>query len=328
MFAGLLNKGFRGSFLLLAIYFLVTALISYLAPTALLHDEYPDVFYNYFTGQLTSKLAIVSLNFLFIGLGTLLVGVISANQEIVDKQNYFPVFLFLALSTVAANPVKLAPHIFTNVFVLYAFYKLLNTYRQEDVLKQVFDAAFLLSVSFFITISGIIFFPIFFIALFILRSFNWREWAVSLLGFLVPVFIYECMAYLSNFTQYYIVKALGIYLQSLRRPTFSEYYLAISVFLFVLLLIAVFYNLARGFGNTVKKQRAKTILLWYLFFCMFSSFSGGANSSSIILTCALPLSFFIGDFLFSLKSIKITNTLITVLLLCALVIILARFELI
>jgi hypothetical protein len=325
LFAGLLNKGFRGSLLLLIVFFAVSCLISYLAPAAIEHEFYPNLFYNYLTADVDNKLAVVLLNYLFIGVGVLLVSVIAVNQEIVDKINYFPVFIYLLICVASVSPQQISSQAFTNVFILYALYRLLDSYRKEDVLGQIFEAAFWLSCSAFITISSIISFPLFFIILLILRPFHWREWAVALLGFFVPIFIYECVAYLSDFNQGYLFRATVHFLQYLKVPSFSEYYIPLSVALFLMLLVAILHNLAYGFGNTVKKQRSRNILLWYAFFSLFGFFSGGANSSSILLTYALPLSFFIGDLFFQLKRVKITNTLLTILMLCAAVIILGQY---
>lgn len=326
MFAGLLNKGFRGSLALLIALYLLSLGVVYFAPASLEIDHYPNLFYNYFTRDLSGKFLIVALNFLFVGLGVLLVSLIAVNQEIVDKLNYFPVFLFLLLSIVCVNPLQVTPQLLTNVFILYSVYKLLDTYRNTNALSQVFEGAFILSCSAFITISSIISIPLFFIILLILRPFYWREWVIALLGFFVPVFIYECMAYLTDFNRWYLFDAAALYLQSLKAPSFSEYYIPLVACLFILLVIAVFYNLVNGFGNTVKKQRAKAILLWFIFFSIFGFFSGGANSSSIILTFAFPLSFFIGDLLFNLKRIKITNTILAILLFCAILIFLGEYR--
>lgn len=325
MFAGLLNKGFRGSLVLLITVFLVSFLINYLSPIGLEEDHYPNLFYNYFAQKLSSKLLINVLNFVFIGIGVLLVSLISVNQEIVDKQNYFPVFIYLLLCIVGVSPFQVTPQIFTNVFVLYAIYKLLDTYRRDEPLKQIFEAAFWLSVSAFITISSVISFPLFFVVLLILRPFNWREWVIALIGFSVPLFIYECMAYLSNFNQGYLFDAIGLYFDFMKVPSFSEYYLPVSICIFFLLVISILYSLVNGFGNTVKKQRTKSILLWFLFFSTFGFFSGGANSSNIILVYAFPLSFFIGDFLFSLKQIKITNTILAILIFSVIIVFLGQF---
>jgi len=327
MFAGLLNKGFRGSLALIITLFVIFAVCLFFAYQPLENDYYPNLFYNYFTRSVTSRPAITALNFLFIGLGTMLISFISVNQEIVDKQNYFPVFLFLLISVSSINPSQVSSQALTNVFILFAIYRLLDIYRKDAVLAQIFSASFWLSVSAFITISGIISFPLFFVALLILRPFYWREWVVALIGFFTPVFFYECLAYLSDFNQGYLTDAIGLYFASMKAPSFSEYYIPLLLVLFSLSLLSILHSLMNGFGNTVKKQRTKAILLWYIFFSLFAVFSGGANSSSILLTYAFPLSFFIGDYLFSLRQIKIANTLLTLILLCTVLIFFGEFGL-
>lgn len=325
MFAGLLNKGFRGSMALLIVFFLSGALVSYFVPKSLEIKFYPNLFYNYFTQYVTNKGLIILLNYSFIAIGAMLISLISVNQEITDKQNYFPVFIYLLLTMACVNPFQVSPQIFTNVFVLYSIYKLLDTYRNENVLSQIFEAAFWLCFSAFITISSIISFPLFFIILLILRPFHWREWVIALLGFLLPLFMYESMAYLCDFNRWYIFDAIVLYFEFLRVPSFSEYYLPLSVVLVFFLIAGIFSNLVYGFGNTVKKQKAKSILLWMLFFATFGFFSGGSNSSSIILTYAFPLSFFIGDFLFGLKQLKITNTFLALLIFTVILVFLGEF---
>lgn len=325
MFAGALNKGIRGGMAFLSVFFLVCFVASYFAPRAIEINNYPNLFYNYFAAKIDGKLLIVLLNFVFVGIGAFFISMIAVQQEVVEKQNYFPVFIYLAVSIACLNPTQLTPQAFTNVFVLYAVYKLLDIYREDDCLNQVFVAAFWLCVSAFITISSIISFPLFFIALLILRPFYWREWLVALMGFAAPIFLYESMAYLTDFNQGYFIKASELFFNFLKLPSFSEYFLPLLLLLLALFLISFVYNVVNGFGNTVKKQRSKSVLLWYTFLSFLGFFSGGSNASSIILTYALPLSFFIGDFLFNLKQMKITNTILALILLCVLLIFLAEY---
>jgi hypothetical protein len=325
LFAGLLNKGFRGSLLLIILIYVVAAVVCYLAPNAIEQEYYPNLFYNYFAAKINNALAITLLNYLFIGTGVLLVSLISVNQEITDKLNYFPVFLYLLISVSVVNAQQVSSQLFTNVFVLFAVYRLLDTYRKDKVLGQLFEAAFWLSCSAFVTISSVICFPLYFIILLILRPFFWREWAVAITGLFIPVIIYECMAYLTDFNQLYLLRAVKHFFMYLKPPSFSEYFLPVTVTLFVLLVAAILQSVSRNFGNTVKKQRAKSILLWFLAFSLLGFFSGGANSSSILLVYAFPIAFFVGDFLFQIKRLKITNTLLTILLLSVLVIYLGKF---
>jgi hypothetical protein len=328
VFAGALNKGFRGALPFLTAFFILGAVFSFFAQKGVESNNYPNLFYNYFTQKIDSRFFIVCLNYIFIGIGVLLISLISVNQEVVDKQNYFPVFIYLILGISAIQPDQITPQVFTNVFVLYSIYKLLDTYRKEEVLNNIFVAAFWLSVSAYITISSVISFPLFFIVLLILRPFSWREWIIACLGFAAPVFIYECIAYLSDFNQWYFIKAVQSFVNSLKVPSFSDYYLPMLFLLLLLLFISVISGLITGFGNTVKKQRTKSILLWYIFLASFGFFSDGANSSRIILTYAFPLSFFIGEFLYGIKQTKITNTILVLLFACMTIIFLAQYKLI
>lgn len=327
MFAGLLNKGFRGSLVMLIVVFLVCATVTYFSMVPLELNNYPDLFYNYFTRNLENKFLINSLNFFCIGAGVLLMSMIVSNQEISDKQNYFPVFLYLMICIAAVSPTQITPQIFTNVFVLLSLYMLLEIYRKERVLKIIFEASFWLSCSAFITISSIFSFPLFFTVLVILRPFHWKEWAVAFLGFVMPVFLYECLAYLFELNQWFLFDAITQFKQYMKMPLFSEYFFPLMLFLMILLLLSVANVLLYGSGNTVKKQRAKTIFFWYLFFCTLGFFSGGANSSSVLLLSAVPVSFFAGDFLYGIRQTKITNTLLTLMGLCILVLMLGKLGL-
>lgn len=326
MFAGLLNKGFRGGAVLLLTLFGVAFLASYFSFKPLEENNYPNLFYNYFTARIESKFWVTFANYLLILLGTFLINMISMRQEVVEKVNYFPVFLYLLLSAASVQPNRITPQLLTNVFLLYSVYKLLDTYRKDEVLRLIFDSALWLCVSAFINISSIVCFPLFFIMLFILRPFNWREWAVAVLGLITPVYLYECMAYLANFNRGYLFSATALYFQSFSLPSPSEYYIALLLSLFLLLLASVAYNLGRGFGNTVKKQRSKIILFWFVVFNTFGFFSGGATGSGIIATYAFPLSFLAGDFLFGIRRVKITNTLLALLFFTVTVIFLAQFN--
>ncbi len=328
MFAGALNKGFRGALPFLIAFFVTGALFSFFAQKGVESNNYPNLFYNYFAQKIESRFIIVCLNYLFIGIGVILISLIAVDQEVVEKQNYFPVFIYLILCICSIQPDQITPQVFTNVFILYSIYKLLDTYRKEEILDHVFVAAFWLSISAYITISSIISFPLFFIVLLILRPFSWREFIVACLGFAAPVFIYECIAYLSDFNQWYFIKAVQSYFNTLTFPSFSEYYLPLLFLLLLLLIISVFSGFISGFGNTVKKQRTKSILLWYIFLASLGFFSDGGNSSRIILTYAFPLSFFIGDFLFGIKQIKITNTILALFFICMVIIFLAEYKII
>lgn len=328
MFAGALNKGFSKALPVLGIWLLLAFLASFFSVKELEDSYYPNIFYNYLTQQIKSRALVVCINFASILIGSLIVLRITLNQEIVEKANLFPAWLYLTLGIAAVQPHQISTQAITNVFVLFSLHRLLGTYREEKVLDALFSSAFWLSFSAFVAVYSIICFPLFFIALIIMRPFSLKEWIMSILGFMAPVFLYECIAYLSDFNQWYFVDAVVMFIDYLKKPFLSEYYLPLIILLVVLLLLSFISGLVRGFGNTVKKQKSKSILIWYLVLASIGFFSGGATASRIILTFAPPLCFFVGDFIFNIRQEKVTNTIIVLLIASVLLIYLGHFDLV
>lgn len=320
MFAGLLNKGFRGSLAVMLLLFVLGLAASLFSPVALENNTYPDLFYNYFTQNLRQPQLVTLLNFLCIAIGLMLMSMITSNQEIVNKQNYIPVFLYLMICLATVSPTQLSPQIFTNVLILIAFYMLLDVYRSDKAMKSLFEAAFWLSCSSFISVSSILALPLFFTALLILRPFYWREWAMAMLGFLSPQVIYEGLAYLLNWNQWFLPDAVGLYLDYMKAPLFSEYFFPLLAIQALLLVMTIIDLLLHGTGNTVKKQRSKIIFLWFMFYSLFGFFSAGSNSSLVLLICAVPYSFLVGDFLYHMRVLRYSNSLLSLFMLSVLLV--------
>jgi hypothetical protein len=328
MFAKLLNKGL-GSSLTVLISLFVLAFVSHLFTVIPIdNNQFPDLFYNYFTNKVHQPIAIVAINFVCILMGMLIIQNIGNYQEVVDKQNFFPVFFYVLFCAPSTGNFNVSAQLLTNVFILLSLNMLLDTYREDEALRKIFNAAFFLGISVFVSIAGMFTFPLFFIILIILRPFHWREWVIALIGLCVPFFIYECLAYLSDFNQWYFFKSAVLFFRSMRTPHISEFYMPLLLWVVFMFLLALLQSVSLGFGNTVKKQKSKLVLLWFVFFSFLAYFSSGANGAGILMTLAVPMSFFIGDYFFNLKQKKISNTLLSIAILSAILIFLGKLGLV
>lgn len=325
MFAGLLNKGLRGSLVLLISFFTVMAVLTRLSPYSIENITYPNIFFNYLANTVTNESFILLINCLFIAISAALLNMLCVKEEVSDKQNYHPVFLYLVIAFSSVNANQLQPMLSANLFLFFAFYRLMGTYRSEYAHNRIFEGAFWLALSSYFTISSITWIPVYFIGLSVLRPFVWREWIIALMGLLAPVVMYESLAYLSDFNNGYLWEAAGFYFTHMKMPALSEYYLFEIILLTVLFIFALMQNLAFGLGNTVKKQRAKTLLIWLLVFSIPQMFEAGANSSTLLLSFAMPVSLFTGDLLFGIRQKKITNTLLVLILMAAAIVVCGKF---
>ena len=65
---------------------------------------------------------------------------------------------------------------------------MLSIYKSDHSLPVTFDIGFLIAVACLFYFPSIVFLLVFYASLVILRPFVWREWVISLLGFLLPFF--------------------------------------------------------------------------------------------------------------------------------------------
>ena len=173
---------------------------------------------------------------------------------------------------------------------------------------DVFKSGIFMGLASFFCIHYISAFPLMFIALFILRPFNWREWSIMFIGIVTPLYIYVSICYLNTNDAFVVFEMIKEATSSLQKLIISEYYLAFILMSGLTLVFALFHYFSKGFGGKVKTQKTKYVLLWMLLFCLLMVFFEQV-SDMILLPCIIPLSIFIGDYLSELKQLKIANTI-------------------
>jgi hypothetical protein len=328
VFANSFNRGFRGSITTLLIVYLLIFSLSFFIKKSTDLTFYPNIFYNYLASQVQSPFVILIINHLLLVGALSLVALIVSNEEITDKLNYFPVLVFFVINIISLNKDRISLYLFSNIVILYSLYQIFNTYRKDHVLSQVFNACFFLSVALYLNIANIFLFPFIFIALVILRPFNWREFVIAVIGFICPIFIYECVSYLFNFNQWYVFESLAELLGSFKGPALNLNFLPFLIATSLLLIFSLISFMVGGLGNTVKKQKSKTCFFWYIILLIPLFFISGSSYENIMLIYSIPLSFLIGDFLFGLRSGRFVNILMVIFVLSTLFYLLKKTALI
>lgn len=309
MLSSAINKGFRGSIATISIVYLTLLVISLFYQKTENLEYYPNIFYDYLAAQIQSPFLILFINHLLLIGGAFLVAYIVSNEEIVDKLNYFPVIIFMIINITSINKDRVSLHLISNIFTLYATYKIFNTYRQDNVLSNIYNACFWISATVYLNIANVFLFPFIFIALIILRPFNWREFTNALLGFISPIFMFECISYLFNFNQWYFFESLHELFTSFKVPTLNYHYLPFLSICSLLFILSLLRFLTEGFGNTVKKQKSKTCFLWYMLLISPIFLISASNYEKAMVFYSIPLAFLTGDFFAGIKRLRIANLL-------------------
>jgi hypothetical protein len=318
VFANSFNRGFRGSIVTLLIVYLLIFSLSFFIKKSTDLSFYPNIFYNYLAAKVSSPFLILLINHLLLIGGLSLVALIVSNEEITDKLNYFPVLVFFVINIVVLNKDRISLYLFSDIVILYSLFQIFNTYRKDDVLSQIFNACFFLSCALYLNIANILLFPFVFVAIVILRPFYWREFVIAIIGFICPIFIYECLSYLFNFNQGYIFETMVEMFSSFKKPVLNIHFLPFLISVALLFVFSAVSFLAEGLGNTVKKQKAKTCFFWFMLLIIPLFFISGSGYENILSFYSIPLCFLIGDLLFGLRSSRLVNILVFIFVLSAL----------
>jgi hypothetical protein len=321
MIVGTLKNNIQTSIILLLIISLGLWLGSFwfinTQPISINYKEH--VLYSYFfeTGFSLYVHQLITLSIIL--LGAFLVNFLAIEQEITSKTNNLPAFLYILFACSANTKIAIEPILTANIFIIPSIYFLINSYRKDYALSEFFKAGLLMGIASFFCIHYILIFPICFISLIILRSFNWREWVILIIGLLTPLYLYASISYLKTADAFFIFSMLKEATSNIQNPVISEYYVSFILISFLAIVFAITHYVGKGFGGKVKTQKTKYILIWMLFLSLLLLFFE-QQSDMILLPCIIPISIIIGDYLSEIKQLKIANTLLF-LIICSFLVI-------
>lgn len=244
-----------------------------------------------------------------------LLNYIVTKNEVLTKQSYIPALIYIVFMSNNNAMLMLYPALFANLFLLFAVNKLLNSYRKDVAFSQAFDAGFLISIASLFYFPTIIFFPLLGIGLLLLRPFNWREWAISFIGVIVP-YLFTITFYFWNGTLDYLWYDKMFFPILRDKPNLdlpqSFYFMIIMGWLIIL------FSFAKIMGglNTGSQKTKKGIVLmiWFFIFSGLSVSIAPEVSTKYFVAMAIPTSVFCANFFVNLKRAWLAELLFLLLL--------------
>lgn len=324
MIVGTLKQKFSVAAPVIALCYILMLIPSFFYTSAYISVDSRNVLHFLIQQRLQSNVAVHTVNILVLLIGAMLISYYSIRHEITDKQNYIPAFLYLFFGQIASGTGLTHASFFANIFILSALSSVTSTYRSENVLSGIFNAGFYTGIAVFFYLNYTFFIILFFIALIIIRPFNWREWLIGVLGFLIPVFIYSCMGYLFNYDFTIFFDNFFDLFSYFQKLLISEYYYPLFVFTCILLIIVVFNHLKNGLGSKVKTQKLTGLMYWFLVLSFINFFSKNNDYYFPALASVIPLCILFGNYFYEIKQLKIANTLFFILMAAGSILVLMR----
>lgn len=242
-----------------------------------------------------------------IAIGLLLTTAITLNNTINKneffRQNiYLPSFISVLLISCLPFSNSLHPILFSNLFLVLAFKRLIHINSQVSCKSEVFDASLLLLIGGLFYPPILLYFPIIWITLLIFRPFQWKEWASPFLA-LGLFLIYFLTSYLftetTNYYQLSSVLASSLYNGNTYSVIF--YLFGFLSFLFVLLGMRQIHLKRKSSTIRYKKMTNMILAFFILGLLNFGIIFLFTLANEIIFILIIPFTIAISYFLIYFK---------------------------
>jgi len=235
--------------------------------------------------------------------GAFIVNGLNETFEMRSKANQLPALMYLLFLAVFPHDHRLNPALLGNLFLMGSWWFIFATYRAYKCMNEIFFGALFLSIGSLFYLPLIFQFAGLLISLSVLRSFNWKEWSVGLIGFLLP-FVYL-------FSFYYLTDQLQEKVHAIFIDGFFDWFWEFNftqssvlfiAFTSILFIFSLFIHLGLMNTGKVKAQKYLTTVFFSLIIsCLIAAFTQYWSSSATMML-ALPLSFMFANFFNQLAS--------------------------
>jgi hypothetical protein len=223
-------------------------------------------------------------------------------HSLLKQTTWFPFFFMVVLLSCRPTLVGFYPALVSSLFLVLAVNRLISAYMKESALREVFDSGLCVGIATLFYIPSMVFLLLLWIGLIILRAINWREWACTIIGFLLP-FVFTFTYNLVFFPNYpWYKKITGEFFYHSVHLSFSWEQITIMILLFLTAAGSLWFYVNRITDNVVKAQKFWTLLLWFILIAASSILICPVKDSRAFSLLATPGSFILSAYFLKTKS--------------------------
>ena len=292
---GIFKQKTSSNILLLLVYGLILKFNRFLHPAAGLLQQPEDHFlYNWLIGFLKplhmAPVLYVLLTFLLLFSQALLFNRICNDQKLLPRPNYLPAMAHLLTTSLFVEWNSFSAPLLANSFLIWIYYRMTTLPNIQKPAPAIFSIGVQIGIVTLIYRPAVVFVLLVLLALFIMRPFRLREWAINLLGITMPYYFLALVLYLGNKWDWDKIK-----------PTFtislpaipSSIDKTISIILLVVpFMIGGYFVQANLNKMYIHVRKSWSLLLLYLILAMLIIMADGGSNYVSWMLCSIPLTAF------------------------------------
>jgi len=259
------------------------------------------------------------LSLILLILQAFLINNVVERHHLLKEQGLLPALCYVVLMCTFPQMLFLHPALIANTFIIIALHKLLNFRTTEKVFPRIFDAAFLVAISSLFYYPSIAMYLLLCVALVVLRSFNWREWAISLIGVSLPyIFVMTWYFWFDQFETFINEKIFHfVMMKPFPFHNDTSFYI-LGGALVTLCLFALLPYIRQIALNTVQIGKRLFIITWFIFLSLAAVFLIPDYTVVHFSLVAIPLSIYLANYFQNSKYVWTREFIFLILLLAIL----------
>lgn len=274
---------------------LLTAILAFfpwlLYIPAYIHSEYPMPLYQLLTGMFsgTGNVVLYIAGAFLNLLAAMYLNYVINTYDASENRSYLPGLFYVMVMSLFPEWMLFHPILFVNILAIHILGKILRIYRDPENLALNFD------IGVFTGMATLFYFPaswlmlFFMVATFVLRPFNWRDWASAFTGFLLPFFFVALFYFMTDNMDAFSDAMKGDFY--IPNPVGFDISKKINFAVFALLLISAAVTIAGTYYKSITVTRkVQVVVLVFFAACMLIALISGEPHPFRFTIMALPLS--------------------------------------
>jgi len=250
---------------------------------------------------------------------SLLIGILlvrlNTTYFFIKQRSYLPALFFLLGTGIFVSLQRVTPVLVADLFLIIAIDRMFGTYKYSKTSFKYFDAGILIGLGSLFYVNLIFFLPILWIGLSLLRTFNWREWLVTIIGFLTPVvFAFTIHFFLEGEILMLFAKLKTSIIEPYSYEDFNLSHLLLFSLLGLYILISSIHMIYTFSGKKISSRKYLIIMLWIFILSVIIYFAVPSASVELIFILFIPISYLFTHFFISIRSSWIGDILFLLLI--------------
>jgi hypothetical protein len=291
---GIFKQKTSSNILLLLVYGLILKFNRFLHPAGPLQQPEDHFLYNWLIGFLKplhlAPVLYVLISFLLLYSQALLFNRICNDQKLLPRPNYLPAMAHMLTTSLFVEWNYFSAPLLANTFLIWIYYRMTTLPNIQKPAPAIFSIGVLIGIVTLLYKPAVVFVMLVLLALFVMRPFRLREWAINILGITMPYYFLALVLYLSNKWDWNKIKPVfNIGLPAIP----SSVYTTISIILLVVpFMIGGYYVQANLNKMYIHVRKSWSLLLLYLIMAMLIIMADGGSNYVSWMLCSVPITAF------------------------------------